>query len=132
MTNVIKTIVGISFAVIVMLFTITLFLSTQFASASASPGLQATVATSSSVTLAAQTATAVIASSTCATRIITTAASGVMLLFTDTKGNTLTGSFGTALQAASTTTAYDSGQYGCGLVRAFSYGAQVITVSESN
>ncbi len=97
----------------------------------ATPGLASFAATTSSDSLAANTSTAIAATSTCVARIVTTSGvSGVMLLFTDKAGNTLTGTLGTALQAASTTVAYDSGQYGCGLVRAFSYGAQVINITD--
>ncbi len=106
--------------------------STRVAFASAPSGLPATFATSSVDSLAANTATAIAATSTCAARIITTAgASSVVLLFTDKLGNSLTGTAFTALQAASTTVSYDSGIYGCGLVRALSYSAQLVNITET-
>ena len=101
-------------------------------SGSAVPGTPAAMATSSNVVMPVNTAVTLAATSTCAARIVTTSGVGsVMLLFSDKVGNTLTGSYGTAFQAASTTVVYDSGQYGCDLVRGFSYLAQTISISES-
>jgi hypothetical protein len=87
------------------------------------------VATTSNPTVTT-TAAVVFATSTCASRIITTSAAPVMMTFSDYAGQTPTGSFG-HLQAASTTVAYDAGVYGCGLVKVFSQGTQVITVTET-
>ncbi len=119
------------FAIIVLISFVYIFSSNyQRAEASAPTGLPATIATSSNLTLAAVTSLSVFATSTCAARIVTTSGSAVMMTFSDRVGDVPTGSFG-HLQPASTTVAYDSGQYGCGLVRILSFGAQFITVSES-
>lgn len=100
------------------------------ASASAPPGLPATIATTSNPTVT-NTASLVFATSSCAARTITTYASPVMITFGDVAGNGgPTGVFG-HLQAASTTSTYDSGQFGCGAVRIYSFVSQAITVSES-
>ena len=53
-----------------------------------------------------------------------------MLTFSDNQGKVPSGVYG-HLQAASTTVAYDGGQYGCGAVRIYSFTSQAITVSES-
>ena len=98
------------------------------AKASAPTGLPATIATTSPATVGT-TAISVFATSSCSARIITTYASPVMLTFSDYSGQTPTGTFG-HLQAASTTVVYDSGQYGCGLVKVYSFTTQTITVSE--
>ncbi len=120
-------------ALVAIVFMVYLTLQeTKVAFASAPSGLPATFATSSVDSLAANTATVIAATSTCAARIITTAgASSVVLLFTDKFGNTLTGNTFTALQAASTTVSYDSGIYGCGLVRALAYAAQLVNITET-
>lgn len=96
---------------------------------SAPAGLPATVATSSNLTVSA-TALSALATSTCAARIVTTGAAAVMLTFSDYAGQTPTGLYG-HLQAASTTVAYDSGLYGCGLMKVYSFATQQITVSET-
>ncbi len=96
--------------------------------ASAPAGLQATLATSSNPVVT-NTAATVFATSTCAARIVsTTGNSAIMITFTDK--DTPSGLFG-HWQAASTTVAYDSGQYGCGKVKIYSFSSQNITVSES-
>lgn len=102
------------------------------ASASAPSGLPATIATTSNPTVNT-TAALVFATSTnqsCAARIITTYASPIMLTFSQNQGKIPTGTFG-HLQPASTTVAYDSGQYGCNAVYIYSFVSQAITVSES-
>lgn len=113
-----------------VLFILALF-ATQTSHASAPSGLGATVATSSNPTVTT-TAALVFATTTnsCAARIVTTYASPVMITFTDAQGAVPTGTYG-HLQAASTTVAYDSGQYGCGAVKIYSFATQAITVSES-
>jgi len=98
-------------------------------SASAPSGLPASVATSSQAAVST-TAISLFATSTCSARIVTTYASPVMLTFSDYAGQTPTGTFG-HLQAASTTQVYDSGQYGCGLVKGYSFTSQTITVTEA-
>lgn len=70
-------------------------------------------------------------SATCKSRVITTSASPIMISFDDTTGfgsTTISGAAG-HLQAASTTVAYDSALYGCGLMSAFAFSSTTITVS---
>jgi hypothetical protein len=108
------------------------FGGTTNVNASAPSGLPATVATSSAA-LVNTTASMLFATSTagqCSARIVTTYASPIMLTFSDYIGQSPTGQFG-HLQGASTTVAYDSGLYGCGLVKAYSFVSQTITISES-
>lgn len=93
--------------------------------ASAPSGLEGTVASSSLLSVS-NTAITLIATSSCAARIVTTTASPIMLTFSDYNGQTPTGLFG-HLQAASTTVVYDSGQWGCGLVKAYAFSAGTIT-----
>lgn len=97
--------------------------------AGAPSGLPASVATTTNVTVTT-TAGPIFATSTCAARVVTTSAQPIMMTFSDYSGQTPTGSFG-HLQAASTTVVYDSGQYGCGLYKIYSFGTQLITVSET-
>ena len=104
-------------------------LDTKHAEASAPSGLPATVATTSQTTLST-TALTLFATSTCAARIITTSAQPIMLTFSDVQGSVPTGSFGT-IQSASTTVVYDSGQFGCGAIKGYSFASQVITLVES-
>lgn len=106
-----------------------MILSSRNVSASAPSGLVATVATSTSLAVST-TASTLIATSTCTARIITSRAQPLMLTFSDYNGATPTAMFG-HLQPASTTVAYDSGIYGCGLVKAYAYGADTITVTET-
>ena len=72
----------------------------------------------------------VFATSTCAARVVTSAASALMLTFSDAKGFGPTGSQG-IIQAASTTAVYDGGLYGCGAVRIYSFSTSSITVMET-
>ncbi len=98
---------------------------------SAPTGLPALVASSTAETAGA-TATTIAATSTCAARIVTTTTKPIMLTFSDYSGQTPTGTFG-HLQLASTTVAYDSGQYGCGRMKAFSFDADspiTVTVTQ--
>ena len=90
--------------------------------AGAPTGLPASVATTSLMVVGPLSANTLIATSSCAARIITTYANPIMLTMTDRIGQTPTGSFG-ILQLASTTVVYDSGQYGCGLVKAYGFTA---------
>lgn len=115
---------------VVVLFVLNMFFQPHQTYASAPSGLQATVATTSSPAVTS-TAALVFATSTCAARVIsTTGASGIMIGFSDAQGFVPTGSIG-HWQAASTTIAYDSGQYGCGAVRIYSGINQTLTVMES-
>lgn len=93
------------------------------------PGSQSTVATTSQSAVSTSAIT-LFATSSCASRIIQTAASPIMLTFSDKQGTTPTGSLG-FIQAASTTVVYDGGLYGCGRVQAYSVAAQTITISET-
>lgn len=92
-------------------------------------GIVATVATSTNPSVSS-TASVIFATSTCSSRTITTQQSALRLTFSDYNGATPTATFG-VLQTASTTKEYDSAQYGCGLVKAYSYASDVITVLES-
>jgi hypothetical protein len=90
--------------------------------------LPSTVATSSLVTVA-QTPLTVFATSTmCAARVVSTTGSPVMLTFSDAYTPSATAGF---VQGASTTVAYDSSQYGCGKVKAYSFVTSAFTVQES-
>lgn len=95
-------------------------------------GLQATVATSTLGYPVGVSQTVLFATSTCNARIITTRTQPVMLTFTDVQGTVPTATTG-HLQAASTTVAYNSGQYGCNTVRVISatLTTDTISVSES-
>ena len=66
----------------------------------------------------------------CSARIITTVASAIMLSFGQMSSTTPSGTIG-HLQAASTTVAYDSGLYGCGLVTAYAFSSTTITLTET-
>lgn len=92
-------------------------------------GLGATVATSSNPVIGTS-GVILFSTSTCAARVITTVASPIMLTFSDYSAQTPTATFG-HLQLASTTVTYDSGQYGCGLFKAFGFVSSAITISES-
>lgn len=97
---------------------------------SATSGLSATIATTSNPTVGTSPASPVVATSTCTSRIISTLASPIMIGFSDVQGFVPTALIGHP-QAASTTVAYDSGLYGCGAVRIYSFAASTITVSET-
>lgn len=103
------------------------------ASASAIPGLAATVATSSNP-IVGTTAALVFATTTggnCSARIITTYQYPIMITFADKPAGAPTATYG-HLQPASTTVAYDSGLYGCNAVRVYGYtGSVAITVTET-
>lgn len=103
----------------------------QQAYGSAPNGLQASVtnATTSQSTVGT-TAIGLFATSTCSARVITTTSQPLMLTFSDNQGKVPTGSFGT-WQSASTTVTYDSGQYGCGLVRGISYATGLVNLVET-
>lgn len=125
----------VSFVVAAIVLTVAAILfvmadSSQLAHASAPSGLPATIATSSNPTVTTTASLVVATTSACAARIITTVASPVMITFGDTSFGGPTGTYG-HLQPASTTVAYDSGLYGCGAVRIYSFVSSAITVSES-
>ncbi len=96
--------------------------------ASAPSGLPATVATSSNP-IVTSTGNLIFATSTCTARIISTATSSIMIKFNGV-GGAPTSSFG-HWQGASTTVAYDSGQYGCEALSIYSFSSQLITVTET-
>ncbi len=126
---------SITFGTFVALILATVYLSgvfTPHADASAPSGIPADTlnATSSNPTVTT-TASLVFATTTsCSARVVTTYASPVMLTFSDNQGETPTGTYG-HLQAASTTIAYDSGLYGCGAVKIYSFVSQAISVTET-
>ncbi len=130
MTNTFKT--SLFGAALLMIFSVIYLMGSYVphAFSSAPSGLQATVATTSRPTVSA-TANLIMASSSCSARVISTATSSIMIGFSDNQGfvpSAMQGFF----QAASTTVSYDSGQYGCGALRIFSFQTQAITVLESN
>jgi hypothetical protein len=130
MTNIsIKTVIAVALAAAFTLSAYFLGLDSLVAHASAPSGLPATVATSSNPTIGTS-GVVLFATSTCAARIITTVASPIMLTFSDYAGQTPTALVG-HLQAASTTVVYDSGQYGCGLFKAYGFVSSAITVTET-
>lgn len=101
---------------------------------SAPSGIPATVATTSSITMAALQVLPLVGTTTgsgCSSRIVTTQAGYLELTFSDYAGQSPSATFG-VYQGASTTVAYDSGLYGCGLLKAYSSAAQVITVIRTN
>jgi hypothetical protein len=122
---------SIALVITAVLFCIALALASNInlAGASAPAGLKTTIATTSPAAVTG-TASMLFATSTCDARIITTAGSSIMLTFSDYAGQTPSATFG-HIQATSTTVVYDSGQYGCGAVKAFSFANQLLTVSES-
>ncbi len=117
----------LAFALLFSVLPITISKKTAFGSLTNSP---ATVATTTQISLTAVTAAPLEATSSCTARIITTQGSAMLLTFSDVAGQSPASGFG-FIQAASTTVAYDAGQYGCGLVKAYSFGAQVITISDA-
>lgn len=92
-------------------------------------GVPSVVATTSIIAVSSSPIL-VFATSTCASRTVSTSGAGIMIGFSDVQGFVPSGSQG-HWQGASTTVAYDSGQYGCGAVRIYSGTAQNITVSET-
>lgn len=119
---------GVLALALTVLLTLSYFTSNKV-KASAPTGLPATIATSSNPAVST-TAVTIIATSTCSARVISTASTSLMLTFSDYANQTPTAIFG-VYQAASTTVVYDSGQYGCGLVKAYANAAGVITVIDS-
>ncbi len=131
------------FALLLTIFVTFLFmLKTQEASASAYPGLHATVATSSNLTVGPSevynskigsymgTSTSAEGLSVCADRIVSTTNQPIMLQVSSAASTSLNGSNG-IWQGASTTVAYDGGLYGCGYWSFYSYASTTITVVET-
>ncbi len=98
---------------------------------SALSGAQATVSTSSVSTFAAGGVNVLVATSTCSSITITTQGGYLELTFSDYAGQTPGATFG-IYQAASTSVTYDGGLFGCGLIKAYSSAAQVVTVLRTN
>lgn len=98
---------------------------------SAPAGLHATLATTSSITVGiANNQTLFTSNNQCTNRVVSTVAKAIMLNFGLVGNATSSGVVG-HLQAASTTTAYDSGLFGCGAVTAYGFDASTtITISE--
>ena len=117
-------------AIIVGMIILTALFITQRSYGSAPSGLPATVATSTSQAVTAATVRVLFATSTCASRVITSRASPLMLTFSDYNNASPSATFG-HLQSASTTVTYDSGEYGCGLVKVYPYTTDTITVTEA-
>lgn len=129
--------VGIGMAMFATLFAFFLFQEARPAFASAPSGLNATVATTSPLTIGPTDAINVplfgattTTNNGCAARVVTTTATPIMLEFTISASTTASGTVG-HLQAASTTVVYDGGQYGCGLWTAYAFGTTTITVTET-
>lgn len=99
---------------------------------SAPTGLQASVATSTLAYPVGTSQAILFATSTCSSRVVSTRAEAVMLSFNESTGQVPTATTG-HLQLGSTTVVYDSGQFGCGTVRAISAtgGATSVGVTES-
>lgn len=125
----------ITIALIAMFATIVaiMFSYSNFAKASAPSGLPATMATSSTIVVGTSSITTLFADNLmCSSRVISTVAQPIMLSFGAMSSTTPSGTIG-HYQAASTTVAYDSGIYGCGLVSAYGFNASTtITKSEFN
>ncbi len=122
----------IIFAAALVIATYFIGVQTKISVGSAPAGLPATIATTSnpSVTSTAGLVFATTTGGGCAARVITTGQSSINIGFSDVQGIVPTQTLG-HFQATSTTVAYDSGQYGCGAVRIWSFATQNLTVSES-
>lgn len=105
----------------------------------AQTGISTRVATSSTRSVGAASITHILSASLgCDSRIISTTADPIILSFGSTTADGVLSATSTLLmgqghiQPASTTVAYDSGLYGCGVVQARGQGATTtITVSET-
>lgn len=120
----------LTLGVILGMIVLTALFMTQKSYGSAPSGLPSTIATSTLLSLASRTATTLIATTTCASRVVSTTNSQIMLTFSDYNNAAPTATFG-HMQVASTTVVYDSGQYGCGLIKAWADAATAITVTET-
>jgi hypothetical protein len=118
-------------AILAFLCALIVLSSQRDALAGAPSGLPAVVATSSLMTISS-TASLIEGTSTCSARIITTNTAPISITFSDKLGYVPSATYG-HLQLGSTTVAYDSGQYGCGALRVYSYaGAGTITYTNTN
>lgn len=117
MNTTLKRLVSALVAIIMVVF-IAEVLRSDVTLGSAQDGVVAQLSTTTLATVGPGVATLFATSSTCTTRVVTTLAQPVMISFdsafapTGVRGH---------LQGASTTVAYDSGLYGCGVWRAASY-----------
>lgn len=133
MTHKLSVWVGIV-GVALMLIALSLLYNFRPVSASAYPGLQARIATTTPLAVGPGSGMVEIAfaTSSCASRVITTVASPIMMQFTLAFGSsTLPNGTEGHLQAASTTSVYDSGLYGCDALTIYSFASSTITISES-
>lgn len=135
--KVLRTGIAVVGIVAIVFMAYSLFVNTHIAFASAPSGLNATVSTTSPLTIGPTVSINVplfgattTVNNGCAARIITTVATPIMLEFTIAASTTASGTVG-HLQAASTTVAYDGGIYGCGLWTVFAFGTTTITVTET-
>lgn len=117
-------------AVVSAILAAILFYSLMPVFAAAPSGLPSSVATSSNRTWTAASEVAFATTTNCASRIIGTRGDAIRIVFSDINGETPSASVGFP-QAASTTVVYDSGLYGCGQVKIYSYAAQVINLAET-
>jgi hypothetical protein len=115
-------------AMFITMFALAYLILAKPAFGSSPPGAPATVATTS-LAFISTTPVTIIATSSCSARVISTASTSVMLTLSDYAGQSPNNTFG-VFQAASTTKEYDSGQYGCGLVKAYGFAAGQITVMD--
>ena len=119
--------------VIALVLTIVYLLGTQVphSFAGAPPGIPTSIAFATTTAVGPQQNRQIFAASNCNSRIISTVASPIMIIFADPSNGdlastTLNGVKG-SVQAASTTVAYDSEQYGC--ARWFAYGFSSTTIT---
>lgn len=110
-------IIGIFIVAVALVVSMLLMVRQQQSMAGAPAGMAVTTATSSYVTIPSHTVVTLFASSTCVSRIIGHASSSFMLTFFDSVVNPsgITGH----RHIGSTTVAYDSGIYGCGIWRVY-------------
>ena len=101
-------------------------------SGAAFQGSGAVMATSSTVSIATSTNVTLFATSTpsCTSRVVSTQGKPILITFDSKSAPDFANQYG-HVQGASTTIAYDSDLYGCGIMRAVSYDSTTtITVSE--
>lgn len=129
--------VGVAIGLIVAMFAIVLT-RTNEAQGSAPSGVESSVATSGPISFtAAQGNLGIIlfATSTCASRVISTGSTSIMFTLTDkatsSLGNVGIGGIYGHEQLGSTTIAYDSGLYGCGMWKLKTGNAGSIHITET-
>ena len=99
--------------------------------ANAPNGIPTNIAFATTTAVGPQQNIQIFSASNCNSRIISTVASPIMIIFADPSNGdiastTLSGIKG-SVQAASTTVAYDSSQYGCGRWFAYAFSSTTIT-----